>query len=417
MTELDGTLSELARLKSGSEPIVSLYLDVRWSDEQQRDRVRLFVQERTRQVLSQYPPGSPGREGLARTLSRIQGFVSTLTGQAVEPDRGGLALFACESPSLWRPLFFDRPLGARLETGHVPHLIPLARLADDVAPAIVVLPQQDGADVFRVRYGEVELQASPRGLVPREEPDTRRSTSGVPSRRLEREAKNERHEQAFVQKARRAAANGVTALFDQHPGSRLILVGLSQNVAAFERELPDRVQKAIAARLPKPRAWESGDGALRDGVRAVAGEVLTRERVDERRAVDTVVGEALRGGLGVLGPEDVVLALNEGRVHTLVLEDDFRRAGYRCDHCGALGSNAESADDCPFCGGELRVVHDLGEALVARTLADGGRVAVVTHANRLHSYRGVAAFLRQSAPTGLRGASPPWPAAPGADQP
>jgi hypothetical protein len=36
MNGLDGTLSELARLRSGDEPIVSLYLDVRWNDEHQR---------------------------------------------------------------------------------------------------------------------------------------------------------------------------------------------------------------------------------------------------------------------------------------------------------------------------------------------------------------------------------------------
>jgi hypothetical protein len=62
------------------------------------------------------------------------------------------------------------------------------------------------------------------------------------------------------------------------------------------------------------------------------------------------------------------------------------------------------------------VVRDLGEALVARALAVGGTVQVVPRARRLHGYRGVGAFLRQTAPTGLRGASPPWPAAPGADR-
>ena len=70
---------------------------------------------------------------------------------------------------------------------------------------------------------------------------------------------------------------------------------------------------------------------------------------------------------------------------------------------------------CPFCSGDLRAVQSLREALVARTLAGGGRVEVVPHANKLHSYRGVAAFLRQTAPTGLRGTSPSWPTAPGAE--
>jgi len=118
----------------------------------------------------------------------------------------------------------------------------------------------------------------------------------------------------------------------------------------------------------------------------------------------------------VAGPEDVVLAVNQGRVQALVIEEDFALAGFRCHNCDALGASVEAAEVCPFCGGELRAVPCLGEALVARTLADGGRVEVVPHGNKLHSYRGIAAMLRQTAPTGLRGASPPWPTAPGASQ-
>jgi hypothetical protein len=54
--------------------------------------------------------------------------------------------------------------------------------------------------------------------------------------------------------------------------------------------------------------------------------------------------------------------------------------------------------------------------MVARTLAEGGAVEVVAHANKLHSYRSVGAFLRQSSASGLRGGSRERPAAPGASQ-
>lgn len=418
MVELNGTLTDLARLRSRGEPIVSLYLDVRWSDEQQRERVRLYVQSRIRHILAHYPPGTPDREALERTLRRVQEYVDGLSSQAYQADQNGVALFACEALGVWRPHLFRCAFENELCTDAIPHLTQLARLASDVAPAVVVIPDQDGAEIFQVSLGELAAEARLSGYVPRREQDTFNAGTGKPGRHYEREEKDERHQEAFIQKNRRAAARQAERLLEQAPGSLMVLVGTAETVAAFERELPERLHERIIARMPRPREWASRDGAKRDGVVAGVAEALAEhERGAEERAIDAVVGQALRGGLGVLGPEDVVQAVNEGRVHRLVIEEDFKRAGWQCDNCDALGSSSGTARPCPYCGGDLRSVQHLGEALVARTLAASGDVEVVAHANRLHSYRGVAALLRQTAPTGLRGSSPPWPTAPGANQP
>jgi len=404
MTVLDGTLSDLAKLRSGDEPIVSLYLDVRWSDEQQRDRVRLFVQEKVRKTLAQYPEGSPGREGLARTLDRVQAFVAEVTGQAQEPEKNGLALFACEGLGLWRVHFFRRSFVPELCTDHIPHLAQLARLADDEDPAIVIVTDAHGADIYQVLLGDLALEESIRGFVPRSSGEERIGGTNEPGTHFERDAKEDRRAEEFVKKNRRRVAEEATALFDRTPNARIVLVGTSENAAAFDRELPQRLQDAVIARLPRPREWDSGDGLRRSGVVAgAAAAVRDHEKAAEAQVVDAVVGESLRGGMAVLGPDDVVNALNQGRVHRLVLEEDFARAGFRCTNCDALGSNAESAEVCPYCGGALVVVHHLGEALVARTLGEGGAVEVVAHTNKLHSYRSVAAFLRQATGGGMRG--------------
>jgi peptide subunit release factor 1 (eRF1) len=398
MSVLDGTLNDLARLRSGDEPIVSLYLDVRWGEEQQRVRVRLFVQDKVRKALAQYPEGSPGRAGLARTLERVQEYVAELTAQQREQGKNGLALFACEAMSLWRVHFFRRSFQPELCTDHIPHLAQLARLADDEEPAIVIASDASGADMYQVLLGDLAVEESLRGFVPRTDADEwNAGTGGRPGRQYEREQKDERRVEEFQRRNRRRVAEEATALFDRTPGAHLVLVGTAENLAAFERELPERLRAEVIARIPRPREWESGDGPRRDGVVAgAAAAILDHERHAETRIVDEVVGQSLRGGMAVLGPEDVVSALNEGRVHRLVLEEDFARAGWRCVNCDALGPSAEGQEVCPYCGGGLTVVHQLGEALVARTLGEGGAVEVVAHTNKLHSYRSVAAFLRQT---------------------
>lgn len=411
MTVLDGTLNDLARLRSGDEPIVSLYLDVRWGDEQQRERVRLFVQEKVRKALAQYPEGSPGREGLARTLERAQEYVAGLTAQQREQGKNGLALFANEAMDLWRVHFFRRSFQPELCTDHIPHLAQLARLADDEEPAIVIVPDASGADVYQVLLGDLAVEESLRGVVPRADSDEwNAGTGGRPGRQYEREQKDERRAEEYARKNRRRVAEQATALFDRTPGAHLVLVGTAENLAAFERELPERLRAEVIARIPRPREWESGAGPRRDGVvKGAAAAILDHERSAEARIVDEVVGQSLRGGMAVLGPEDVVSALNQGRVHRLVLEEDFARAGWRCVNCDALGPSADGEEACPYCGGALTVVHQLGEALVARTLGEGGAVEVVAHTQKLHSYRSVGAFLRQTG-GGMRraaGQSPP----------
>lgn len=424
MTQLDGTLSDLARLRSGSEPIVSLYLDTRWADEHQRQRVRLFVSERIRKILAHYLPDTPGYPGLERTLARLRDFVAGLTSQAYERDKNGVALFACESLNLWRVHTFRRSFQPELCVDGFPHLTQLARLADDFEAAIVVAPSPAGADVWRVSLGELAAEASTRGDVPRAERDEFNPGAAMHGvahgRQYERIEKNVRNRDAFVQKNRKAAALEVTTLFDQQPGSSVVLVGTSEAVAAFERGLPERVREKVIARIPRPRGWDSGDGVRRDSVLAGAAQaVAAQEKVNEEEAIESVVGQSLRGGLAVLGPDDVVAALNQGRVHRLVLEEDFVLTGWRCDNCEALGANAEAAESCPYCGAHVHALQHLGEAIVARAVAEGGDVEIVAHANKLHSYRGVGAFLRQTSGTALRGVNQRTAAAsaPGAGQP
>jgi hypothetical protein len=407
MMTLDGTLAELARLRSTSEPIVSLYLDVRFLDGQQRGRIRLFLQDGIRRALAHYPEGTPGREGLASTLEDVREYVADRVARRHEPGKSGLALFASRGLKLWRTHTFRRAFEPELSTDHIPHLAQLVRLSADREPALVVVPGPEGADLYQLLLGDLAVEESLRGFVPRRERDE--GPEPAPHgrhERGERADKDERHVEELVRRNHRRAAAEATVLFDRTPGAHVVLVGTAQAVAAFERELPERMRAAVVARLPRPREWESGDGPRRDGVvSGAASAVAAHGLAVGLRNVERVVGESLRGGPAVLGPEDVVVALNEGRVQQLVLAEDFARAGWRCTNCDALGASTGGAEACPYCSGGLATVRDLGEAMVARTLGEGGGVELVPHSSRLHGYAGVAAFLRPTPGGAPRGAA------------
>lgn len=48
--DLHTRLTELAKIKKAPTLVVSVYLDTRWADEQQRDRVRVFLKNEIRQA-------------------------------------------------------------------------------------------------------------------------------------------------------------------------------------------------------------------------------------------------------------------------------------------------------------------------------------------------------------------------------
>src|SRR5436305_708630 len=71
--------------------------------------------------------------------------------------------------------------------------------------------------------------------------------------------------------------------------------------------------------------------------------LIGRER--ERDALDRMAAGIGAGGRGAGGAEDVIAALAERRVQTLLLDQEFDRSGRRCPNCGLLSLQESGA--CP----------------------------------------------------------------------
>ena len=102
--------------------------------------------------------------------------------------------------------------------------------------------------------------------------------------------------------------------------------------------------------------------------------------------------EALgRGERSAAGLEDVLTAVTENKVDTLLLEEGFEATGVACTSCGWSGLKGK---ECPVDSKPLRQEIDLKDWATRRTLAASGQVRIVKFNPDLQAHGGIAALLR-----------------------
>ena len=118
------------------------------------------------------------------------------------------------------------------------------------------------------------------------------------------------HRQRFY----RDVSEHVRELMREMGAPRLIISGDEKSSHAFHDQLPDDLKKQLAGITPAP--FHEGDDQVLDAVMETA---LAYEREREETLIDEVINLAKSGGRGALGHADVVNALMEQRVETLIL--------------------------------------------------------------------------------------------------
>ena len=85
-SDVQTRLAELAKLPPSARPVVSVYLNTRWADEDQRERVRIFLKNNLREARAAAVP--PAEDDLAWVEAH------RLIGQTDLVDTSGVALIA-----------------------------------------------------------------------------------------------------------------------------------------------------------------------------------------------------------------------------------------------------------------------------------------------------------------------------------
>jgi len=365
-------LRSLAELKLDRPLVLSLYLDLdpsRFSTPPARaTNVRSLLDDAARRVKERNGLAHDDRMALEATLERA----ATYLGRERPTDGAhGLAVFASERIGLFEALRLPRPVPNRVAIGRSPLVGPLVRLERRERWCVTLVSRRDA----RI------LRGSPDGLREIQQVNDlvfgQHDRGGLSQARFARGIEKEKDD--HLKRVGEVLMRQVT----RRPFERLIVGGPREVVADFETKLHAYLRDRLAGRIDVDVERSTPAQVL-----ATAQPLFDRlEQERERRALEKL------GERGVSSIESVLTALNERRVATLILDEQFAGvAGVQCVECGWLGLEGET---CPADGARTVALDDLTEAAIESALQQSAELLAIRHEREtLDEHGGAAALLR-----------------------
>ncbi len=275
----------------------------------------------------------------------------------------GLAIFSSQADGYFRAWPLALPVPNRLFVAPRPYIKPLANLVDNYGYYGVALVDKQGARFFFFHLGELVEQE---GVLGEDIRQGRQSGTAAAGRR----GGGDDRTREQINRNLKEAAEFADRFFAEKKVRKIVLAGTDENVAEFRALLPKRWQSLVVGHINVNMS--AGFNDLRARVLEL-GEAA--ERQQEARLVEQVFTLAAKGENGVLGLDETLSAVHEGRVQTLVVYEGYEAGGWRCEGCQYL--TTQTLETCPFCGGTFEPIADAVELAVRRVLDDGGEVDVV----------------------------------------
>lgn len=296
----------------------------------------------------------------------------------------GLVVFSCVEGDFLRAYSLAVPVRSRARISDRPYVKPLADLLDSYGGYGVALVDSQEARLFYFSLGELREEEDFSGE------SVRRTKSGGGSQEPSRSGFTGGQTDLAEDLAERnikEAAELAARFFSENNVRRILIGGTEDNVALFRSLLPKAWQSLVVGAFPiSMRATEKEvlDKSMDVGELA---EVRRKERL-----ANTVVTNAAKEHGGVLGLDETLKAVHDGRVQVLLIRDGFRASGCRCSGCGYLSSQLMEA--CPYCGGECDEIPDAVEMAVRKVMQLGGEVEVLSREQVVGQFDQIGALLR-----------------------
>jgi peptide chain release factor subunit 1 len=363
----------LAHDGKGNE-VFSLFLDMSVNSDNKRTH-RIFLNQRRAQFdeLDSERANRP-REAIGKTFQQVDRWLET----EYREENRGVVIYAELNGDWFEALQFPVAVPNRLVIAPRAAVGPLAQVLESYHHHGVVLLDRERVRILSVYLGtlldEIEVRGEPY-------PTPHDVQAGGYSQMRFQRRKLEEMKHFFKEFAKE-----VEEFVKRYHPHDLVILGTDENVAKFQEFLSESVREKVAFTGPV-RVGETPSEIL---ARIEPHLQAERER-ESRELLDRLRERVREDYLATAGFQSTLVALQEGKVDTLVIAQDQEREGARCTQCGfVFGLEVEK---CPYDGASTEGGVDVIEEVIRLAEAQGAEIEFVA-AGDVGDFAGVAALLR-----------------------
>ena len=370
-------LRELAAFRASRGRAISLYLDLDPSVAPTAGDVQMRVDSLLREAGRHAEDGGGpldhrAKEGLRADLKRMAEWFQA------EFDRDGvwgLALFVDGPDNVWTTVETAEPVADHVRVSNELYLAPLVPLVGRSDGTLVAAVGRERGQVYRLsgrRLAEIADE-----------------TDDVPGRHDQggwSQARYERHIENLVDQHLRRVAATLDRCVRRLRTPRIVLVGADEVRSEFEAMLANETRACVIG-------WTTAEAHADGGQLLRVAQPLLDAWWAKREAelLDRWREEAATDGRAATGWEETLEAASDGRVDMLLVQSGTDHSAYECPACGRVQVTNGS---CPLDGTRMESRDTGVDAVVHKTLVNGGTVQVIGDRRDLDPVGGLAALLR-----------------------
>ncbi len=368
------TINKLGAIETKGFPFTSLYLDVSDSQKLKNSKIivhNLFKKKKDKTFLKKL--NDVQIESVNKDIDNIINYLN----DKLSVKEKSLMIVSSSNSNVFEVIKFNSKVENILVIQNSVYLRPLIEAKSNQRKYGIILIDHGKAKIFERNFDSINELFSVENILTEE-----RKNFGYEGRD---ERKNERKHETNINNHYKNVAQNLLDIDKDKKFNWIVLGGKQEIFNDFKKYLDNMLNEKIKTSVViEPSA---NINKVKEKIKQTEVEM---KNVFENNLLKKMNNEFYNDQKGVLGIKHVEEALEEGKVDTLIIKDDFHQKGRICKKCGFL--TKEEITICPRCNNKMKRTVDISDDLIHDALKINANIEYV--GIDMGKYHPISAILR-----------------------